>query len=86
VNKDFKIDIEHYGPKSVVFTRWEESDQEIISRFRGFGAEYKKAATRPVPGCERATGHYRVVSIVSFKQSSRSSESNKMMVDRISAA
>lgn len=65
VTKDFKIDIEHYGQRTVVFTRWEESDQEIISGFRGFGAEYRKAAARPVLGCERATGHYRVVSVVS---------------------
>lgn len=61
---EFRIDVEHYGPKSVLFTRWEPKDKEIVTEFRGFGHEYEKAATKEVKGCEGATGHHRIISIV----------------------
>jgi hypothetical protein len=36
-----------------------------VSGFKGFGSEYEKAATRHPKGCEKATGHHRIISIVS---------------------
>jgi hypothetical protein len=60
----FRIDIERAG-QTCLFTRREEKDSEVVIGFRGFGHEYEKAATRLAPGCEKATGHYRIISIVS---------------------
>jgi hypothetical protein len=61
--KDFRIDIELAG-KTCLFTRREEKDAETIIGFKGFGHNYEKAATRPAPGCETATGHHRIIAIV----------------------
>jgi len=60
--KDFRIDIELAG-QTCLFTRTEENDSETVTGFRGFGHEYEKAATRFPPGCERTTGHHRIISI-----------------------
>lgn len=62
--KDFRIDVELAG-KTCLFTRREEKDSEYVTEFRGFGHEYEKAATRWPKGSERATGHHRIISIVS---------------------
>jgi hypothetical protein len=35
-----------------------------VQGFRGYGHEYEKAATRTTRGCEKATGHHRMISIV----------------------
>ncbi|KAF9240054.1 hypothetical protein BU15DRAFT_46128 [Melanogaster broomeanus] len=59
--KDFRIDIDLAG-KTCLLTRREEKNSETVVGFRGFGHEYEKAATRATPGCERATGHHRIVS------------------------
>ncbi|KAF8841510.1 hypothetical protein BDN67DRAFT_1068471 [Paxillus ammoniavirescens] len=59
--KDFRIDIDLAG-KTCLLTRREEKIQETISDFRGFGHEYEQAATTATRGCERATGHHRIVS------------------------
>ncbi|KIJ16236.1 hypothetical protein PAXINDRAFT_176296 [Paxillus involutus ATCC 200175] len=55
----FVIDL---AGKTCLFTRREEKNQETISDFRGFGHEYEQAATTATRGCERATGHHRIVS------------------------
>jgi hypothetical protein len=59
----FRIDIERAG-QTCLFTRCEEKDSEHVIGFKGFGHEYEKAATRFAPGCEKATGHHRIISIV----------------------
>ncbi|KIK96154.1 hypothetical protein PAXRUDRAFT_139076 [Paxillus rubicundulus Ve08.2h10] len=61
--KDFRIDIDLAG-NTCLFTRCEEKNQETIGRgdFRGFGHEYEEAATTATRGCEKATGHHRIVS------------------------
>ncbi|OJA09735.1 hypothetical protein AZE42_06861 [Rhizopogon vesiculosus] len=45
--RDFRIDIDVAGSTC----------------FRGYGHEYEKAATRTTRGCEKATGHHRMISI-----------------------
>jgi hypothetical protein len=59
----FRIDIDLVG-QTCLFTRHEEKDSEQVVGFKGFGHEYEKAATRFAPGCEQATGHHRIISIV----------------------
>jgi hypothetical protein len=66
VAEDFRIDVELAG-QTCLFTRREEKDSETIVGFRGFGRQYEKAATRAAPGCERATSHHRIITIVSNK-------------------
>jgi len=60
--KDFRIDIDLAG-QTCLFTRREEKNAETVLGFKGFGHEYEKAATRLAPGCERTTGHHRIISI-----------------------
>jgi hypothetical protein len=61
--EDFRIDLEVAG-KTCLFTRWESRDADTIEGFVGFGREYEKASTTLPPGCERATGHHRIISMV----------------------
>ncbi|KAG9013884.1 hypothetical protein FRB94_004264 [Tulasnella sp. JGI-2019a] len=60
--KDFRIDIE-VARGTVLFTRTEEEDSEVFDGFRGFGQEYLKHATAPMPGSEMATGHHRIITM-----------------------
>jgi hypothetical protein len=62
--KDFRIDIDLAG-NTCLFTRTEPKDHEFVSSFRGFGHEYEKAAVRLPKGCEAATAHHRIISMVS---------------------
>lgn len=62
---DFRIDIDLAG-ETCLFTRVEEKTTELVTTFHGFGAEYSKAATQWPKGCEKATGHHRIVSMVGF--------------------
>ncbi|OAX36391.1 hypothetical protein K503DRAFT_721461 [Rhizopogon vinicolor AM-OR11-026] len=60
--RDFRIDIDVAG-STCLFTRVEGQNTEIVQGFRGYGHEYEKAATRTTRGCEKATGHHRMISI-----------------------
>jgi len=59
---DFRIDVEIAGT-TCLFTRREAQNSEMVSGFKGFGHEYEKAATRHPKGCEKATGHHRIISM-----------------------
>jgi hypothetical protein len=61
-SNDFRINVEHYG-NTLLFTRCEEHDKEVIEGFKGYGHEYEKAATRQAKGCERTTKHNRIIVI-----------------------
>lgn len=60
--KDFRIDIDVAGT-TCLFTRLEAQNTDTVQGFMGYGHEYEKAATRVTRGCERATGHHRMISI-----------------------
>ncbi|KAG2112945.1 hypothetical protein BD769DRAFT_1673915 [Suillus cothurnatus] len=60
--KDFRIDIDVAG-STCLFTRLEAQNTDTVEGFMGYGHEYKQAATRVTRGCERATGHHRMISI-----------------------
>ncbi|KAG1841793.1 hypothetical protein DFJ58DRAFT_807532 [Suillus subalutaceus] len=59
---DFRIDIDVAG-STCLFTRLEAQNTDTVQGFMGYGHEYEKAATRVTRGCERATGHHRMISI-----------------------
>jgi hypothetical protein len=63
-SNDFRIDVDVRG-STCLFTRSEERNTTTIRHSVGHGHEYEKAATRATRGCEKATGHYRMISIVS---------------------
>ncbi|TFK48829.1 hypothetical protein OE88DRAFT_510839 [Heliocybe sulcata] len=58
-DKNFRIDMQLAGGKTVLLNRWEEATQENSKGAFGFG--FEKATTEPAPGCERSTGHHRIV-------------------------
>lgn len=60
--KDFRIDVDVAG-WTCLFTRLEAQNTDTVQGFMGYGHEYEKAATRATRGCERATGHHRMISI-----------------------
>lgn len=60
--KDFRIDVDVAG-STCLFTRLEAQNTDTVQGFMGYGHEYGKAATRVTRGCERATGHHRMISI-----------------------
>lgn len=59
---DFRIDVDLAG-STCLFTRLEAQNTDTVQGFMGYGREYEKAATRVTRGCERATGHHRMISI-----------------------
>jgi hypothetical protein len=60
--KGLRIDVERAG-QTCLFIRHEKMNVEKVQGFKGYGHNYEEAATRPAPGCEKATGHHRIISI-----------------------
>ncbi|TFY73402.1 hypothetical protein EWM64_g10610 [Hericium alpestre] len=60
----FRIDMELAGERTVLFNRFETNTKDI-ARGNTFGFIFEREATVPAPGCERATGHRRIVKYVS---------------------
>ncbi|KAH7890453.1 hypothetical protein F5I97DRAFT_32471 [Phlebopus sp. FC_14] len=58
---DFRINIDMLQ-KTCLFSRCEENTTENLTAFRGFGHEYERAATKAPHGCERTSGHHRILS------------------------
>lgn len=63
--KDFRIDLQLAGKKTVLMNRWEKRFREDMSGFT-FGFNFEKATTEAVQGCEGSTGHHRIVKYVSI--------------------
>lgn len=61
--KDFRIDLELAGDRTVLMNRWEKRTREQFNG-RTFGFGFEKASTLPVADCREATGHHRIVSYV----------------------
>ncbi|EAU85879.2 hypothetical protein CC1G_02902 [Coprinopsis cinerea okayama7 len=59
--KDFRIDLELAGERTVLMNRWEKRTREHFNG-RTFGFNFEKASTLPVPDCREGTGHHRIVS------------------------
>jgi hypothetical protein len=63
--RDFRIDMQLAGTRTILLNRWEVRTSEQMSGYT-FGFNFEKASTKSAPGCEKSTGHHRIVQYVSF--------------------
>ena len=64
--KDFRIDIQLGGRNTLLLHRWEKRTRELAEPPRsGCGINFERESTRPAKGCDRSTGHHRIVTYVS---------------------
>lgn len=61
--KEFRIDMQLAGKRTVLFTRWEQLDTRYAQG--GYGYSFEEASTAPEQGCERGTCHDRIIKYVS---------------------
>ncbi|KZP08843.1 hypothetical protein FIBSPDRAFT_922616 [Athelia psychrophila] len=67
--REFRIDTQLVGDKTMLFSRWEKSSMELLDkRVNKYGRPiqtyvfaFEKATTRPAKGCEGSTGYHRIV-------------------------
>lgn len=62
--KDFRIDTELAGRRTIFLNRWETSATECVG-FRSYGHTFERESTLPAQGCEQSVGHNRIVKYVS---------------------
>ena len=63
--KDFRIDVQLGGKKTVLLHRWEKRTREQAQPPRsGCGINFERESTRPAKGCQRSTGHHRITTYV----------------------
>ncbi|KAI0927624.1 hypothetical protein AcV5_008108 [Taiwanofungus camphoratus] len=58
--KDFRIDTELAGRRTIFLNRWETSATECVG-FRSYGHTFERESTLPAQGCEQSVGHNRIV-------------------------
>ncbi|KAI0365689.1 hypothetical protein BV20DRAFT_1027527 [Pilatotrama ljubarskyi] len=60
--KEFRIDLQLGGSKTVLMHRWEKRRREIATPPKsGCGINFERQTTSPAPRCQRSTGHHRIV-------------------------
>jgi len=59
--RDFRIDIQLAGSKTVLMNRWEQITKEQPGARRSYGFNFEESMTNPGPGCGRGTGYHRIV-------------------------
>ena len=66
-SKDFRIDVQLGGKKTLLLHRFEQRTREIAPKppISGCGVNFERESTNPATGCERGTGYHRVVQYVS---------------------
>jgi hypothetical protein len=64
--KEFRMDAQLAGEKTVLLSRWEKRTREELSG-RTYGFNFEKATTAPAPGCEQSSGHHRIITYASIK-------------------
>jgi hypothetical protein len=62
--KDFRIDLQLAGDKSLIFNRWSEKASVSPSERLGYGRNFEAACTE-IPAGHRALGHHRIIEYVS---------------------
>lgn len=64
--RDFRIDTQLAGDKTVILSRWEKLTREQGGRsYTSYGFNFEKVATVPASGCGASTGHHRIITYVS---------------------
>ena len=66
-SKEFRIDVQLGGKKTLLLHRFEECTREMASKPPrcGCGINFERESTIPAAGCERGAGHHRVIRYVS---------------------
>ncbi|PCH40483.1 hypothetical protein WOLCODRAFT_98991 [Wolfiporia cocos MD-104 SS10] len=60
--KEFRIETQLAGKRTVLFSRWEKRTREAPnSTFTTYGFSFERESTTKAPGCEKGTGHHRIV-------------------------
>ncbi|XP_006462544.1 hypothetical protein AGABI2DRAFT_193668 [Agaricus bisporus var. bisporus H97] len=59
--KEFRIDAQLAGEKTILLNRWEKRTREELSG-RTYGFNFEKASTVAAAGCEQSSGHHRIIS------------------------
>ncbi|KAI0642899.1 hypothetical protein C8Q79DRAFT_1012907 [Trametes meyenii] len=60
--REFRIDLQLGGNKTVLMHRWEKRTREIAAPPKsGCGISFERETTSPAQGCTRGTGHHRIV-------------------------
>lgn len=67
--KEFRIDIDLAGRKTVLMTRWESRTAEH-SDDKAYGLNFEHRATKVAPGCGGTTSHHRIITYVGIVSSS----------------
>ncbi|KAF9259086.1 hypothetical protein L218DRAFT_963957 [Marasmius fiardii PR-910] len=61
-NKDWRIDLQLAGEKTVLFSRWEQNTKELPGLpVTTYGLSFERATTKEGKGCEGTEGHHRIV-------------------------
>lgn len=63
-DKDFRIDLQLCGSNTVILGRWESKPVDMNPQRQGFGFNFERYTTRLLVGCEKSTGHHRIVTYV----------------------
>lgn len=61
--RDFRIDLQLAGKKTVLMNRWEKRNREMFNG-RTYGFSFEKASTNYAPECKDSAGHHRIVTYV----------------------
>ncbi|KAH8109765.1 hypothetical protein DFH11DRAFT_1515202 [Phellopilus nigrolimitatus] len=61
IERDFRIDLQLAGASTVLFTRCDLQPLEFDSGRLGYGRNFEKYTTKLLAGCEKSTGHHRVI-------------------------
>jgi hypothetical protein len=71
--QDFRIDTQLAGDKTVLLNRWERKNKQDPDDIRpSYGFNFEKETTNPAEGCQKSTGHHRIVAYVNKNLSLRS--------------
>ncbi|KAK0244586.1 hypothetical protein EDD85DRAFT_876195 [Armillaria nabsnona] len=58
--KEFRIDMQLSGKKTVLLNRWDKRYREQASGYT-YGYSFENHTTKPASGCESSTGHHRII-------------------------
>jgi hypothetical protein len=64
--KEFRIDTQLAGKRTILFNRWEKRTRETVGgmNYSTYGFSFEKSSTKPAPDCKESTGHHRIVNYV----------------------
>lgn len=62
-SKDFRIDLQLAGSRTILMNRWERRHQEQMPGWT-YGFNFERASSQFPRGCEDSTGHHRIIQYV----------------------